>query len=141
MHTEPTGEFPDWAREIISSLDEKMGLQFTHLSAERAEGSMPVEGNTQPFGMWHGGASGVLIESLASMAAACAGYPDQFGVGVDLNVSHLAPARSGRVKGVAQLLRRGQRTLCYEVRLTDDNNNLVAIGRLTCQLVQARRPG
>lgn len=108
------------------------------LTAERTEGNMPVLGNTQPFGMWHGGASGVLVESLASMAAACIEFPVKVGVGVDLNVSHLRPVTTGRVYGRADLLRQGQRTVCYEVRLTDDAGELVAIGRLTCQLVKAK---
>lgn len=138
MQTEPDHVLPEWAQNLTSALDEKMGFQLGELTAERVTGSMPVAGNTQPIGLWHGGASGVLIETLASMGSAVAGLPDRVGVGVDLNVTHLRPATSGRVHGVATLLRKGHRTVCYEVRLTDDAGHDVAIGRLTCQLV--RRP-
>ena len=59
---------PDWWSETASALDARMGLEVTELTAERTVGSMPVEGNTQPYGLWHGGASCVLAETLASIA-------------------------------------------------------------------------
>jgi len=45
------------------TLGEKMGIEFTEVSAQRVVGRMPVAGNTQPFGLLHGGASVVLAES------------------------------------------------------------------------------
>lgn len=140
MHPESNAQLPEWAEGLTSALDDKMGLTLNELSPQRVAGSMPVAGNTQPFGMWHGGASGVLIESLASMGAAAVGYPDRFGVGVDLNVTHVRPALAGRVHGVATALRIGKRTVTYQVDLTNDAGELVATGRLTCQLVNRPQP-
>ena len=54
---------------LISALDAKMGLELLELTAERVVGRMPVDGNTQPFGLWHGGASCVLAETLASLGS------------------------------------------------------------------------
>ena len=82
---------------LLSALDRKMGLELLELSAERVVGRMPVAGNTQPFGMWHGGASCVLAETLASLGSYAHGRPDRIGVGVDLNATHHRPARSGWV--------------------------------------------
>ena len=65
MTEEPN--LPDWWATTYSALDAKMGLEVTELTPERTVGSMPVEGNTQPYGLWHGGASGVLAETLASI--------------------------------------------------------------------------
>ena len=73
---------------LVSALDAKMGLELLELTAERVVGRMPVEGNTQPFGLWHGGASCVLAETLASLGSYAHGRPNRIGVGVDLNATH-----------------------------------------------------
>ena len=62
---------PDWARELVSPLDDKLGLTITELSAERAVGSIPVDGNQQPFGLLHGGASAVVVETLGRWRRWC----------------------------------------------------------------------
>ena len=127
---------PDWALPLVSPLDQKMGIRLTELTPERVCGTMPVEGNQQPFGLLHGGANGVLIESLASMGAYAYGRPRGLaGVGVDLNVTHVRSARTGLVSGVATALHLGGRLAVYEVRVTDDQGRTTATGRLTCQMV------
>ncbi len=127
---------PDWAVPMVSPLDQKMGIVLTELTPERVCGTMPVEGNQQPFALLHGGANGVLIESLASMGAYAHGRPrGRAGVGVDLNVTHVRSARSGMVTGVATAIHLGERLAIYEVTLTDDQGRVTATGRLTCQMV------
>lgn len=129
---------PDWARDLVSELDEKMGLELLELTPERVVGRYPVAGNTQVAGLWHGGASGVVVESLASMAAYAHAQPERVAVGLDLNVTHHRATTQGWVTGVATPLVRG-RTICsYEVELTDDQGRRVATGRLTCMLVARR---
>jgi uncharacterized protein (TIGR00369 family) len=126
---------PDWATDIVSPLDRRLGFVMTELSPERVVGSIPVEGNQQPFGLLHGGATGVLVETLASMGAMAHGYPGRAGVGVDLNVTHLRSARSGRVTGTATALHLGRSVAAYPVEVVDDEGNLTAVGRLTCQMI------
>ena len=64
--TEPN--FLDILRERGGgALDKKMGIEILEASPERLVGRMPVEGNTQPFGLLHGGANVVLAESLGSV--------------------------------------------------------------------------
>ena len=133
---------PDWWATTASALDTKMGLEVTELTPERVAGSMPVEGNTQPYGLWHGGASCVLAETLASIgsfAHARAVAPGSVAVGVDLNATHHRPVRSGRVSGVATALRLGRRVTSYEVVLSDDQGRRVCTARVTCQVVPADR--
>ena len=120
---------------LISALDDKMGLELLELTAERVVGRMPVVGNTQPFGLWHGGASCVLAETLASLGAYAHGRPDRVGVGVDVNVTHHRPVRSGWVTGTATALRLGRTVVSYEIVLTDDGGERVGTARVTCQLV------
>ena len=121
---------------LVSALDAKMGLEILELTAERVVGRMPVEGNTQPFGLWHGGASCVLAETLASFGSYAHGRPNRVGVGVDLNATHHRPARSGWVTGTATALRLGRTVVTYEVVLLDDAGQRICTARVTCQLVE-----
>lgn len=132
---------PTWAVDVVSPLDQKLGLDLTELTPGRVVGSIPVEGNQQPFGLLHGGATATLIETLGSMGAMAHGYPERAGVGVDLNVTHLKAARGGRVTGTATALHLGGSVATYLVEVRDDAGNLTASGRLTCQMIslQGRR--
>lgn len=133
----PSPDLPSWAGDLRSELDLKLGFELLSLSAERAVGRMPVAGNTQPYGLWHGGASAVLAETLGSLAAFAHGRPDAYPVGVDLNATHHRAVRSGHVTGTATALRLGRSVLTYEIVLADDHHNRVGTARLTCQLVSA----
>jgi 1,4-dihydroxy-2-naphthoyl-CoA hydrolase len=124
---------------LYSALDAKMGLELLELTPQRVVGRMPVEGNTQPFGLWHGGASCVLAETLASLGSYAHGRPDRVGVGVDLNATHHRPARSGWVTGTATALRLGRTVVSYEVVLVDDAGERLCTARVTCQLVSQDR--
>ena len=126
---------PAWAKDVLSPLDRKLGFVMTELGPERVVGSIPVDGNQQPFGLLHGGATGVLVETLASMGAMAHGYTGRAGVGVDLNVTHLRSARSGRVTGTATALHLGRSVAAYQVEVVDDDGNVTAVGRLTCQMI------
>ena len=128
---------PDWAHEISSALDEKMGFELFELSAQRTTGRMPVAGNTQPFGLWHGGASCVLAETLAALAAMAEVGPDGRAAGVELNASHLAAAREGWVHGRAQSVRIGRTLATYQVELRDDADTLLCLARVTIALQRA----
>ncbi|MBV9870651.1 MAG: hotdog fold thioesterase, partial [Frankiaceae bacterium] len=78
-----------------------MGIEFSEFSTERIVARMPVEGNRQPYGLLHGGASCVLAESMGSMGAALHAGPGKIVVGVDINATHHRSATEGYVTGVA----------------------------------------
>lgn len=118
-------------------LDVTMGLELLEVSAERATGRMPVAGNTQPFGLWHGGASCVLAESLASLAAVVAAGEGGNAFGVDINATHHASVRDGFVTGTATALRIGRSVGTWEVVLTDDAGARICTARVTCALRRA----
>ncbi len=100
---------------------------------------MPVEGNRQPFGLLHGGASCVLAESLGSIGATLHGYPDKVAVGVDINATHHRAVSDGVVTGVATPVHQGRSMACYEIVITDAEGRRVCTARITCQLVAKRR--
>ncbi|MHB9754374.1 PaaI family thioesterase [Streptomyces sp. BYX5S] len=115
-------------------LGTRMGIEVKEASAERVVGTMPVEGNTQPYGLLHGGASAVLAETLGSVGAMLHGGSGKIAVGVDLNCTHHRGARSGLVTGVATPLHRGRSTATYEIVITDEQDKRVCSARLTCML-------
>ncbi|PFG16955.1 uncharacterized protein (TIGR00369 family) [Propionicimonas paludicola] len=121
----------------LGPLAERMGLELLHLEPARAEGRCPVAGNTQPFGLWHGGASCVLAETLASVAAIAEVGPDGRAAGVELNATHLAAARDGWVHGTAEAIRIGRTLATYQVELRDDAGTLVCVARVTVSLQRA----
>ena len=67
--TDDRPDLPAEYAELHSALDEKMGFELLSLTPERVVGRVPVAGNTQPYGLWHGGASCVLAETLASLGS------------------------------------------------------------------------
>ena len=97
---------------------------------------MPVEGNTQPFGLLHGGASCVLAETLGSIGATLHALRRGGGVavGVDINATHHKGARTGTVTGVATPVYLGKTTATYEIVVTDEAGERVCTARLTCLL-------
>ncbi|MFD5753105.1 PaaI family thioesterase [Streptomyces sp. NPDC127033] len=115
-------------------LGARMGVQIVEASAERVVATMPVEGNTQPYGLLHGGASAVLAETLGSIGAMLHGGPSKIAVGVDLNCTHHRGVRSGLVTGVATPVHRGRTTATYEIVITDERDKRVCSARLTCLL-------
>src|SRR5882672_7399625 len=121
-------------------LVDRMGIQILEASPERVVGTMPVAGNRQPFGLLHGGASGVLVESLGSAVAALHTLPDRFPVGLELACTHHRGATEGLVTGVATPIHLGRSTSTIEVVLTDEQGRRTCTGRLTCMHLD-RRPG
>jgi 1,4-dihydroxy-2-naphthoyl-CoA hydrolase len=120
----------------MGELGVRMGIQILQASPERVVGTMPVEGNTQPYGLLHGGASCVLAETLGSVGAVMHGHTVDrpFGVGVDINATHHKGARSGLVTGVATPVHRGRTMATYEVVITDELGERVCTARITCLL-------
>lgn len=129
---------PEWFQGLGSALDDKMGLQLLEVTPTRAVGRCPVAGNTQPFGLWHGGASCVMAESLASLAAAAEVGPEGVVTGVDINATHLRPARSGWITATASAIRIGGTLATYDVNLVDDDGARVCTARITLLLKRSR---
>jgi len=118
------------------ALGERMGIEITEATAERVVATMPVEGNTQPYGLLHGGASCVLAESIGSVGAVLHGVTVDrpFAVGVDINATHHKGVRPGTITGVATPVHRGRTAVTYEIVITDEDGDRVCTARLTCLL-------
>jgi uncharacterized protein (TIGR00369 family) len=125
--------------EGMGGLNEKMGIRLTEISAERVVGTMPVEGNTQPYGLLHGGASVVLAETLGSVGSAVHAHPDKLSVGIEINATHHRSATSGTVTGTATAIHLGRTMATYEVVITDERGKRVCTSRITCALMPRER--
>lgn len=112
----------------------RMGIKIVEASPQRVVGTMPVEGNTQPYGILHGGASAVLAETLGSVGSAIHGGPERYPVGIELSCSHHRSATAGTVTGVAVPITSGRTLSTWEIVLTDDEQRRLCTARLTCLL-------
>ena len=110
----------------------RMGITILEASAERVVGTMPVEGNTQPYGILHGGASCVLAESLGSLGSALQAGPGRVTVGIEINATHHRAARSGLVTGVATLAHGGRTMSTFDIVITDEGGKRICTARLSC---------
>jgi 1,4-dihydroxy-2-naphthoyl-CoA hydrolase len=119
-------------------LGEKVGIKLISVTPEKIVATMPVAGNTQPFGLLHGGASLVLAESLGSYGAALHAGSGKSVVGLDINATHHRSARSGIVTGVATPISVGKTIASFEVVITDDSGQRICTARITCLIRDAR---
>src|SRR5260370_781369 len=94
---------------------------------------MPVDRRTkQPAGVLHGGASVALAETLASWAAAFAvDRAKHHCVGIEINANHLRPASGRYVTGIPRPGPPGNTLPVPEVPITDQQDKLVCISRVT----------
>ena len=134
----PIHDIPAEYADMNGALNSKMGFELLTLTPERVVGRMPVAGNTQPYGLWHGGASCVLAETLASLGSFMHAQPEKISVGVDINATHHRSVTAGWVTGVATALHLGRSIASYEIVITDDADKRVCTARVTCQLVSPR---
>jgi len=121
-----------------SALDKKMGIEIIEASPKRMVGTMPVEGNTQPSGLLHGGANVVLAETLGSVGTHLHAGPNRKVVGVDVNATHHKSATSGVVTAVATAVTLGKTLCCYEVEITNDKGERTCSARITCLILAER---
>ncbi len=125
----------------MGGLNDKMGVELVEISPERVVATMPVEGNTQPYGLLHGGASVALAETLGSVGSGLHAMPDKVSVGVDINATHHRAARSGTVTGVATAVHLGRTMATYDVVISDERVRRLCTARITCALIPAENVG
>ncbi|HET9033843.1 MAG TPA: hotdog fold thioesterase [Dokdonella sp.] len=125
-----------------NTLVEYLGMRVTEIGEDYVRGTMPVDARTiQPFGLLHGGASVALAESLGSLGANLTlDVGKEMAVGLDINANHVRAATSGHVIGTARPLHLGRSTQVWEIRIVNEDDQLVCISRLTMAVVPRRSP-
>lgn len=114
-----------------------LGFEWVELGPNYLSMRMPVDDRTkQPYGILHGGASCALAETVGSLAASYTLDPDRkICVGLDINANHLKAVRSGFVTGRATPVHIGKSTQVWEIRITNEKDELVCISRLTMAIL------
>ena len=120
------------------ALDKKMGIEITEASLTRLVGTMPVEGNTQPMGILHGGASVVLAESLGSIGTQINAGANRRIVGIDINATHHKATATGTVTGVATAVSIGKTLCCWDIVITNEDGQRTCTARITCMILADR---
>lgn len=123
-----------------NTMAERIGIEFTQVGEDFLEAKMPVDSRThQPFGLLHGGASVALAETMGSVAAHCLLESDkQFCVGLEINANHLKGVRDGFVKGVTRPIHVGKKTQVWEIRIVNEEQELVCISRITMAVLDKK---
>lgn len=136
---------PKASLEIINQMSkntlvEHLGIEITEMGKDFLVGKMPVDHRThQPLGMLHGGASVALAETLGSIAATLTLDPEkQYCVGLDINANHVKAARDGFVYGKTTPLHVGKKTQVWEIRITNEAQELVCISRITMAVLDRK---
>ena len=134
-----TEEFLKFYKERGSgALDQKLGITIIQAEPGRIVGTMPVEGNTQPMGLLHGGANVVLAESLGSIGTSLHAGPTRKIVGVDINATHHKSATTGLVTGVATAISLGKTLCSWEIVITNEAGERTCTARITCLILAER---
>ena len=123
-----------------NTMTEHLGIVFTKIGDDSIEATMPVDHRThQPMGLLHGGASVVLAETLGSVAATCCvDMSKQYCVGLEINANHIKSVREGFVTGTTRPIHIGKRTQVWEIKITNEQQELVCVSRITMAVIDRK---
>lgn len=116
-----------------NTLMETLNIEMIDYGKDFLVARMPVSSKVfQPDGVLHGGATAALAESVGSFASHIfMDAENNFVRGLEITVNHLKSVTEGYVYAKATFLHKGRTTQLLDIRVTDDNENLVSICRLT----------
>ena len=115
-----------------------LGIELTEMGEDFLKGTMPVDSRTcQPMRILHGGASVVLAESLASIAANAVIDSTRFAcVGQEINANHIRPVPTGNlVAGITRPVHLGVRSQVWSIEIVNARGQLVCISRITMAVI------
>lgn len=124
----------------VNTMVTHLGIEFTRIGEDFIEARMPVDQRThQPLGLLHGGASVVLAETLGSVAATCCvDMSKQYCVGLEINANHIKSVREGFVTGITRPVHVGKKTQVWEIKITNEQNELVCVSRITMAVIDKK---
>ena len=122
---------------------ETMGITITKATADEVKAELTVgPQHLQPYGVVHGGVHSGLIETLASVGAALFALPrGQSVVGLENSTSFVRAVRAGaKLHAVATPITRGRTTQIWEASIFDQDDRIVATGRVRLLCLDQDRP-
>jgi 1,4-dihydroxy-2-naphthoyl-CoA hydrolase len=123
-----------------NTMVEHLGIEFLEVSKDHLSAKMPVDHRThQPMGLLHGGASVVLAETLGSVASSLVVDLNLYDcVGLEINANHIRSVKSGHVFGISKAIHLGKKTHIWDIRITNEKDQLVCISRLTVAIIDKK---
>ncbi len=117
-----------------------LGIEIVEMSRDKVVATMPVHNPTrQPFGLLHGGASVALAETVASIGSwNLIDQERQIAVGLEINANHLRSKQDGIVTATGTPLHVGKSTMVWDIRITDEEGQLICISRCTVAIRNRR---
>lgn len=118
-----------------------LGIEITEITPDKVVATMPVHAATrQPMGILHGGASVALAETVASVGTwNLIDQERQIAVGLEINANHIRGKDSGMVTAIATPLHKGKTTMVWDIRIVDEQDNLICVSRCTVAIRDVRR--
>ncbi len=115
------------------TLMETLEISFIDVGENYLVAKMPVSKKVfQPDGVLHGGASVALAESVGSAASYVFLDGKEFFVrGIEIAANHVRSVNSGEVFARATIIHKGRTTQLWEIRITDADDQLVSLCKLT----------
>ncbi len=116
-----------------NTLMETLVIKFTDVGDDFLVAKMPVNSSVhQPYGLLHGGATVALAESVGSAASAYFIDTEKYIVkGIEISANHLKSVKEGIVTATAKIIHKGRTTHLWEIRIVNENNELVSLCKLT----------
>jgi 1,4-dihydroxy-2-naphthoyl-CoA hydrolase len=128
-------------KKCKNTLMETLDIKFIDLGVDFLTAKMPVGPKVhQPYGQLHGGATAALAESVGSAASNF--FIDnerQFINGIQLSINHIKSMREGVVFATAKNIHKGRSTHLWEVIITDEDQQLIAIAKMTNIVLEKRK--
>jgi 1,4-dihydroxy-2-naphthoyl-CoA hydrolase len=124
-----------------NTLMETLKIEFTDAGEDFLVATMPVDSTVhQPMGLLHGGASVALAESVGSAASMLFVNPELSEIrGIEISANHLKAKREGIVTGTARIIHKGRSIHLWEIRITDEQNKLISLCKLTNMVLPKRK--
>jgi 1,4-dihydroxy-2-naphthoyl-CoA hydrolase len=127
--------------ELNNTLLGSLGIEITDLQKGKVMATMPVDDRTrQPFGLLHGGASVALAETVASVGAfELVDKENEVVVGLEINANHIRAKKDGVVTAVGTVMHQGKTTMVWDIKITDEEDQLICISRCTIAVIKRRK--
>jgi 1,4-dihydroxy-2-naphthoyl-CoA hydrolase len=116
-----------------NTLMQTLEIEFVDVGTDYVTAKMPVNSKVhQPYGILHGGATAALAETVGSCASALfIDTKTKIVKGIELSINHLKSKKEGVVFGVARAIHKGRTTHLWEIKIVDEEDNLISICKLT----------
>jgi 1,4-dihydroxy-2-naphthoyl-CoA hydrolase len=124
-----------------NTLMQTLNIEYTDAGEDFLVATMPVNPSVhQPMGLLHGGASVALAESVGSAASMLYVNSEVSEIrGIEISANHLKAKRDGIVTATAKIVHKGRSIHLWEIRITDENNNLISLCKLTNMVLPKRK--